>query len=358
MRPDEIRIIDRDAVTRHLSELDPVAVVESTVLGHVQGHFDLPAEGYMTWTNGAGAYTRSIAMLGAVRQRDEWTYGIKLINASVSNPQVGMERAGGFTVLFDPETARPSTLVEAGYVSALRTAAYTMSTLRTIGPSEFTGVSLLGCGTVARMHVKLLSRYFPSVDEIHVHDIRADRASAFSAEITADLPELRVIVHDGPQECLAATDVLVTTTVSARPYVQPGWLSPDGFVAHVSLDDITADVFLDAAAIYVDDLDLVRDNPRRILGDMMRSGQVMSPDHASAPPTGPGRALTGIYGEVLDGRREAIRPGRGVVVSNPFGMSILDIAMCHAIAQRAEEAGLGTCVDLLGPRTRAALTEH
>jgi N-[(2S)-2-amino-2-carboxyethyl]-L-glutamate dehydrogenase len=40
-------------------------------------------------------------------------YGMMLINASVSNPAKGMERAGGLSFLFDPETARPVMIAEA-----------------------------------------------------------------------------------------------------------------------------------------------------------------------------------------------------------------------------------------------------
>jgi N-[(2S)-2-amino-2-carboxyethyl]-L-glutamate dehydrogenase len=45
-------------------------------------------------------------------------------------------------------------------------------------------------------------------------------------------------------------------------------------------------------------------------------------------------------GEVLVGTRQAVRPCDGVVVSNPFGMSILDIALLEQVARAAEEADL------------------
>lgn len=355
IQPDEILIIDRDTVVQSLNELDPVSIVESSILQHARGESNLPTEAYMAWENSSGAYTRSVGMLGAVKSGEEWAYGMKLINSSVTNPQLGMERAGGFTVLFDSETARPSTLLEAGYISALRTAAYTVSTLRALGPVGFTKVSILGCGTLARMHVRLLRRYFPKISEIHVYDIQRNRTLAFAQEMAVQEPSLSVVAHDDVRLCVAQAQVLVTVTVSSNPYISPDWFNPGSFVAHVSLDDLTAEAFLDAEAVYVDDLDLVRDNPRRILGRAMHAGKVVSPEEASAPERGLGRKLSGTYGNVLAGLCTAHRPTDGLVISNPFGMAIMDVAMCHAVAKLVKANGLGTQIDLLGRHARSAL---
>ncbi|GLY70497.1 hypothetical protein [Amycolatopsis taiwanensis] len=344
MKPEQIRIIDRATAIHCLAEIDPVEVVESAVRAHTEGASDLPAEGYMEWKNRSGAYTRSVAMLGSIRCGQDSAYGMKLINASVTNPALGIERAGGFTVLFDPETARPVTLIEAGHVSALRTSAYTMSTLRTLGPPAFDAVSIVGCGTIAAMHVRQLRRYFPSVQEVHVFDIDPARTSAFARNVTAEFADLTVVEHDDVRSCVGASRVVITLTVSSEPYIEPDWLRQGTFAAHVSLDDLLPSTFTAAEALYVDDVDLVRDNPRRVLGAVMQAGDVVADaDEAAAG----GRALARVYGDVLLGRGAAIRPGSGFVVSNPFGMAILDVALCQEISVRAQATNLGVVVDLL-----------
>jgi N-[(2S)-2-amino-2-carboxyethyl]-L-glutamate dehydrogenase len=45
--------------------------------------------------------------------------------------------------------------------------------------------------------------------------------------------------------------------------------------------------------------------------------------------------------EVLLGERDAIRPTTGYVLSNPFGMSILDVGLIDAVYQSARHQGLG-----------------
>jgi len=91
---------------------------------------------------------------------------------------------------------------------------------------------------------------------------------------------------------------------------------------------------LEAEAVFVDDAALVRDNPRRILGRLMAEGKI--------------HETVGTLGEVLVGTRQAVRPQDGVVVSNPFGMSILDIALLARVARTAEEAELGSLLRVFG----------
>ena len=132
----------RDALDR----VDPVATIEAALRAHAEGRTVLPAEAYLPWRNSAGAYCRSLAMPGGLFDSDPPVLGMKVINAAVSNPELGIPRAGGFTIAFDVETGRPTLLAEGALISALRTACYTMASLRALGPQHFDQVAILGCG--------------------------------------------------------------------------------------------------------------------------------------------------------------------------------------------------------------------
>jgi hypothetical protein len=75
-----------------------------------------------------GFDARSIAMQGAVPTPNGMAYGLKMINASLGNVDHGLPRSQGFTFLFDPESARPSIMMETAYISAMRTAGVTVAT--------------------------------------------------------------------------------------------------------------------------------------------------------------------------------------------------------------------------------------
>jgi N-[(2S)-2-amino-2-carboxyethyl]-L-glutamate dehydrogenase len=336
------RYLDRADVRTCLDGIDLLEVIAEVLRGHAQGRSALPTEGYLPWTNSSGDYTRAIAMLGAVPSRQGMAYGMKLINASVGNPRRGIERAGGLSFLFDPETARPLVMAEAALMSAMRTAGYTMLSARHIGPDHWSRFGLIGCGTLARAHIDLLAQVFPDVSHVHFFDADPGAAIAFDAWLQRSHPELSRHRADSAQDVAAAADVLVTLTTSDAPYLPASSLSPGTLVAHVSLDDLTADAFLRAQAVYVDDAQLVRDNPRRVLGRLMQDGAVREPSTTAGDgDRHAGRALDGTLGDVLLGRCEPRRPASGFVVSNPFGMAILDVGLLDAVATEAVQRDLG-----------------
>ncbi|MBB5113250.1 ornithine cyclodeaminase [Micromonospora echinospora] len=344
MPGESLRFLNRAAVAACLSKLDAAEVVARTLREHTLGRTELPAEGYLSWSNSVGAYSRAIAMLGAVPSGDAMAYGMKLINASVSNPQRGLERAGGLSFTFDSETARPSVVAEAGLLSAVRTAAYTVVSLRHLGPESFDAVSLIGTGTLARVHLEAIVEAFPAVRRAYVFDLEPARARAFRENFRARRPDLEVSVVAGARQAAGAAPVLITATTSNDPYIPAGWPAAGSFVAHVSLDDLTEDAFRSAEAIFVDDVELVRDNPRRVMGRLLQEGSLTTVDEPGRPDA---RVIDGSLGEVLIGRRAAQRPQQGYVISNPFGMAVLDVALIHAVAQVARATGAGQLLELL-----------
>ncbi len=338
---DDILVLDRPAVERCLADVDVLAVVENCLRAHHRRQTELPDEGYMTWTNSRGAYSRSVAMLGAVHEPGRDLFGLKVINAAVSNPELGLDRAGGMAFLYDPETARPRLMAEAGLLSALRTAGYTAVSLRHLGPAEPESVSVLGCGALARMHLRVLAAHLPSLRTAYVHDLIPERAAGLAQWAGHAIPSLRVEPVGEPEPCVARSGILVTVTVSPAPYIPPSWFAGPAFIAHVSLDDVLPETFASASAIFVDDEEMVAANPRRVLGRLIADGAIGRSGSGQRP------RVTGSLGQVIDGEVEAVRPVTGHVVSNPFGLAILDVALLGAVEAAAISRGEGLRINLV-----------
>ncbi|AZM51938.1 ornithine cyclodeaminase [Streptomyces sp. WAC 01529] len=325
---EQLLFLDREAVLASLAHVDACEEVAQVLCRHAEGRVELPAEGYLPWANGEGAYCRSLAMLGAVEvDGGSPLRGMKLINAATSNPSHGRERAAGLIMLFDPDTARPHVLAEAGWLSATRTAAYTMVSLRHLGPERWDATTFLGCGMLARVHVGLLATAFPRMTRVHLYDTEPRRAEELAGWIRERHPHFTVRVEPGARPAVAAAQVVVTTTTADRGYLPAAWLAPGTFVAHVSLADLLPDAFLEAQGVFVDDVALVADNPRRILGRLMRESRIT--------------ALSGTLGQVLIGERPPVRPTASHVISNPFGMAVLDVGLLGAVHEAAVRLGLG-----------------
>lgn len=334
-RPESLLFLRRDEVVECLEDCDPVGVVRDALLAHGAGDTILPGEAYLAWDNGKGAYTRSIGMPGAVAGRD---YGMKIINASVSNPELGMERAGGLGLCFDPETARVTTVMEVGVLSAVRTAAVSVLAVEAAGYGGAARVGVVGCGTQARLHLALLLSRTDTVTEIALFDDRTAAAEALAGALTSRHPGLTVTIAPGVPEAMADKDLVFFLTTASEGYVRKSWISPGALLVNVSLGDLTDEVLIGARALYIDDLKLIVENPRRPLGRLINDGHI-------APAAAEGPSVTATIAELLGD------PGKpaedGYVVVNPFGLGVLDVALFAEVRTQAEKAGRGQRLRLL-----------
>ncbi|MER6692363.1 ornithine cyclodeaminase family protein [Streptomyces minutiscleroticus] len=346
------RYLTRSDVIEAARGVDIVGVVAEALLLHSENQTFLPEEAYLGWTTPQGDAARLLAMPGAlVEDGKPPVIGMKTINASLGNPDRGIPRSQGFTLLLDPETARPVALMEAAYISAMRTAAVTVLAVRHLAVPAPGHLALLGCGALAQAHAALLLQTVPSLRRITLYDVVPERATAF-ADLIASLPggaEVTAVPVADAREAVQDAEVVVPVTTVTEGYIEPDWLRPGALVCHVSLDDLTEAAVLAAGTVVVDDWSLVRDDPRRLLGRMHRTGTLLGPDgtpregvaaHADA------RRVDATLGDVLAGRHPGRRSPQETVISNPFGMSILDVAVADRIQARAEAAGLGTRLTL------------
>lgn len=338
--------LSRDDVMRCVADLDPVALVADALRLHTAGATLLPDEAYLGWQTSTGAAARSLAMPGGVRHGERLALGTKIINGSLGNPARGLARSQGLLLMFDQEVAWPRVLMEAAYISAMRTAAVSAVAAVSLGAAATSKLAVIGCGTLAKMHLTLLHGAVPGLVEISLYDANPAVAATLAEAIRQDetAADLKVRVAADARECVRDAHLVVTTTTVTEGYLPYAWLTPGALVAHVSLDDVLPDVVHRAGLVLVDDWNLVSHDHRRLLGRMYRSGALRGPDgshHPDAPHDPAARQVDGTLGDVLLGAH----PGRAdedeVILSNPFGMSILDIALGDQVAQAAARLGLG-----------------
>jgi ornithine cyclodeaminase/alanine dehydrogenase-like protein (mu-crystallin family) len=332
--------LGRADVIRSASDVDAVRVIRDALILHAAGRTTLPDEAYLPWTTSTGAAARSLCLPGALWDDSAAALGVKIINSSLDNPSRGIPRAQGLIVLFDPETAYPTAILEAAYISALRTSAYTALSVRLLA-IDVAQVAILGCGALGGMHTRLLAAEGARV--FRLFDAETSRAEALAARLQADghdataVPDARTAVREA--------HVVVTTTTTTEGYLAYDWLRPGALIAHVSLDDVLPEVVERSALVVVDDWGLVSTDERRLLGRMYRAGALLGPGGEAAVPSTPtARAVDATLADIVSGRHPGRTGSSDVVLSNPFGMGILDVALATAV-RAAATSGVGVEID-------------
>ncbi|RDI73920.1 putative ornithine cyclodeaminase mu-crystallin-like [Gaiella occulta] len=334
MAADSILYLSGREVARALETIDIVEAVAAALAAHARGQSVLPAEAYLAWSH-AGETLRSLSMPGMVDGRA----GVKIINANPANPGRGLPRASGLTLLFDNETGRPLCIMEAARISCLRTAAVTALAADLLGAAPIERLAILGAGALARCHLELLPNRLPDLREIRLHDLDRARAAALAAAAATAL------VCDSAEQAIRGAQLVVPLTTATSGYIHYDWLDPGALLVNVSLDDPLPEVVLRAGKLFVDDWPLVAADERRLLGRPHRAGQIRGPDARDAATATGSRLIDGELGELLIGTRQGRSRPDEVIVVNPFGLAIEDVAVADRVYREARRLGLGTALD-------------
>ncbi len=326
--------LDAAEVADLCEEIDPLEVVATAFLAVRSGEAEVAEEAALRWQAPDGTAARSLVLPA----RHGHVYGCKIINACLGNIDRGLPRAHGLVVLHDHETAAPVAILEAGRISALRTAAVSLVAVDAIrGLETVRHAAFLGCGRQSATHAELLAARAP-LERVAVFDLDPDRSAAFAADLERRAPAAEVAVAASPRSALEGAAVAIAATTTTTSYVPPEWLDPGATFVNVSLDDATEELLLGCDHLFVDDWHLVSEDDTRLLGRLAGAGRVAGPGEAA--PQG-GRGVDADIATLVAGAYERpIAPELRVVV-NPFGMGVHDVALAGRVyeAARARQAG-------------------
>lgn len=334
-----VRYLSRKDVEAACKDIDTVAVVRETIRAHGAGQVILPAEACLRWAAPSGASARSLSMPGYVGGMINRS-GVKVINANTTNPDRGIPRASGVTLIFDSETARVVCIMDSTYISAMRTASVTVIAAQLLGNRPLHRAAVLGAGELGAAHVDLLRDRLGDLETIDVFDSVHDRAVALCSTPTrsATARAVRLRSAASAYEAIKDAQLVVTTTTTTEPYIRHRWLRPGALVVNVSLDDVCAEAVLAADHLIVDDWELIRRDDRRLLGRLYRETKLVGPGEV---PLSGARAVDASLGDVVCGRYNRRRAPDHIVIVNPFGMAIEDIAIAHHVYDVATRRCIG-----------------
>lgn len=346
----QILYLNSKEVVSICQTLDSVAIIREAFQLHGTQQTVLPDEAYLGWENPQGERVRSLNMpayLGGHIQ----AAGTKIINSNIANPTRGLPRAGGVTLLFEPTAVYPMCIMEGASISSLRTASVTLLAAEILQGRAIESVCIIGAGVLAQAHIELLLKrreHFPALRTIHLFDIAADRAASFAQALAPMLRDSDIDLQIVPQVEMAvrSAQLIIPVTTTTTGYIPYAWLQPGALLVNVSLDDVLPDVVFHADRVIVDDWNLVKNGALRLLGKMYRVGQLSGPDDAIPQSvTGPHRHVDAQLGEIVAGLKKGRSNEQEIILFNPFGLAIEDIALATYVYREAVRRNLGTWLD-------------
>jgi alanine dehydrogenase len=243
--------------------------------------------------------------------------------------------------VFRPSTGELDGLVDAAYLTAVRTGATTgVATRLMTGPDDCREVGVIGSGLEARTNLEAMVAV-REVERVRVYSRSAERREAFAAEVRSRHGVDAVPVED-PCEAAAARCVLAATNTGFGGPValEGGWLSPDAHVNTIgatapTLREVDPGTFSRASSIVLD-----TEHAGAECGDIIAAVE------AGSWPAERVTTLAEIVGQGGDWERPA-----GISVFKSVGTAVQDLVAAAAVLERARQDGVGNEVDLLSAKT-------
>ena len=262
--------------------------------------------------------------------------GVKSVTVFKQNPGRGMPATLGLTLLLDSTTGAPLSIMEAGYLTGVRTAAASGVATSLLAREDARELAILGAGAQGRFHLSAMAAVRP-IQRVRVFDVSSENAERFRREMQPTT-SATIELAGSPEEAVRGADVVVTTSTSRTPVVEYPWLKPgahiNGVGAHTPDARELAGEVIARARVVVDS----RESALKEAGDLLMpiaDGLVTA------------EQVSDELGEVVEGRKPGRTSPDQITVYKSVGIAVQDMAVASLVYRKALAARVGTEVELL-----------
>lgn len=320
-------VISRDEVAHHLSYEDCIPLMREAMIALSRGQ----SSGILRTIvdlKGGGQYG---IMPGAF---DGGAFGAKLISV-FPHSEPGAKSHRGMVALFDPESGAPACLIEAGELTAIRTAAASAAATDALSRRDSRRLAILGTGEQAWRHIEAVAKVRP-LDDVTIWGRSTEKSEALAIRSREEL-KLRAKSVPSAEAAVAEADIVCTVTASPEPILLAKWVGPGTHVNAVGSSragpvEIDADLVA-CSRFFADHRESVLRQGAEFL-EAKAAGRV-GDDH-----------ILGEIGQVYEGAVPGRLSEDDVTIYKSLGNVVQDLAAGWFLYEAALEKGFGTSLPL------------
>jgi len=320
-------LLSRKDVQNLLGMPDAIRIVEEAFKQLALGQVLMPQRSVIHVGAHGGVYLGMPAYIGG----DLDALAIKIVSVYANNPaKHQLPTTIGTLLLNDPRTGAPLAVMDAGYLTAVRTGAVSGVATKYLARANAARVGVFGAGVQARTQLEGVCAV-RKIRSAAVYDSDASRAREFAQEMSqrlgvsvAAVPEARAAVE--------GMDVILTASSAGQPIFDGAWLTPGQHINGVGSHSPKARE-LDTATIVRSKV--VPDLPDACLAE---AGDILIPLSEGAITKA---HLYAGLGEIVAG----LKPGRvnehEITLFKSVGLALQDVATASFVYKKAIETRTG-----------------
>lgn len=326
-----VLILNKKDLETILTMRDVIEAVEQGFKQFALGNVEMPLRSVIRLEKSKGLVYYMPAYVGEIE-----ALAVKIVSSYVNNPRYyNLPTIQGTVLLNDPKTGSLLSVMDGGFITAIRTGAASAVATKYLAREDAETVGIFGCGVQARTQLLALNEV-RKLNTANVYDVIGKACRSFSEEMSRKL-EIKVIPIDNPKDLVTGSDIIVTATGSKEPVFKGSWLEEgvhiNGIGSHhgsgwKELDETT----IKKAKVVVDSKEACLKEAGDII-DPIRMG-VVTEEHIYAE-----------LGEIVLGRKKGRVNDREITVFKSVGLALQDAVTAMKAYEKAKTMHVGTTVD-------------
>ncbi len=260
--------------------------------------------------------------------------GIKSVSVYPENANIGLESHQGSVTLFNALNGTPLAIMDAGQITAIRTAAVSGLATRILAKKNSKILAILGSGIQAKTHIEAMTTIL-NLEEIRVWSKNKKNAKKLVEEQRKKYA-IPFRPFDTVNEAIYNADIICTTTAAVEPILQGKYLMQGVHINAVG-SSVRNTRELDGFAIklsklYVDKIESTINES----GDFLMAKQEGTIDD---------NHIIGTLGEILTKQKKGRNNVNDITLFKSLGLAVEDIATAFFIYDKYVKSNKGNWVE-------------
>lgn len=326
-------LLTRTDVETVLTMKDAIDAVEEGLRQLAVGNVIMPQRTAIRMSDHHGLHLGMPAYVGGAE--DGGSLALKVVTVYPDNPsKYGLPTTIGTLLLNDPRTGALVAIMDAGFLTAMRTGAISGVATRYLAREDAHSVGVFGAGVQARTQLMAVCEVRP-IERAVVCDPVQEARVKYAAEMSERL-SISVEPTDDPRACVE-NDVIVAASSSRTPLFEGAWLAPGTHINGIGSHSP------DARELDTETIQRAKVVPDYAPACLAEAGDLIIPiqegtiteDHIHAS-----------LGEVVAGLKPGRESAEEITLFKSVGLAVQDAATAARVYRLAQAAGVGVEIEI------------
>ncbi|MFH0991167.1 MAG: ornithine cyclodeaminase family protein [bacterium] len=320
-------LLNRDNVKQLLTMRETIDIVEEAFRQQALGSVVMPLRTTMHLPDSHGAHLGMPAYIGGAVD----ALALKVVTVFPDNPALhGLPTTMGILLLNDAKTGTPLAVIEAGFLTAMRTGAVTGVAAKYLAKKVARRVGIFGGGIQAQTQLMALSEV-RDIESAVVFDRDMGKAKVFAEEMKRILAISMTIAEDA-RGAVEGVDIIVTASSATQPLFDGAWLTPGQHISAIGTHT--------PATREIDSTTIVRSKvvPDFIDACLSEAGDILIPIQEGVFRK---ELIHASLGEIIAGKKPGRVNNEEITFFKSVGLALQDAATASYVYKKALAENIG-----------------